>query len=158
MLMTFECLNYILSVSLAKVCMTCSRVSMLGIFSVLSLLNTLISSAMKFSFFSLFLTNVHFLVWICSSIIAILMVVRCGLHRGGSLQDGLGVMWTCGMTLASAYMLHCLSVMWLQLQMIERSLRWEWVLIWCVAIEYWRSSSIRIIFVDYQTSKLQCNY
>ena len=27
-----------------------------------------------------------------------------------------------------------------------------------VAIEYWRSSSIRIIFIDYQTSKLQCNY
>jgi len=29
---------------------------------------------------------------------------------------------------------------------------------WCVAVEYWRSSSIRVIFVDYQTSKLQCNY
>ena len=29
---------------------------------------------------------------------------------------------------------------------------------WCVAIEYWRSSSIEVIFVDYQTSKLQCNY
>ena len=28
----------------------------------------------------------------------------------------------------------------------------------CVAVEYWGSSSIRIIFVDYQTSKLQCNY
>ena len=29
---------------------------------------------------------------------------------------------------------------------------------WCVAIEHWRLSSIRIIFVDYQTSKLQYNY
>jgi len=29
---------------------------------------------------------------------------------------------------------------------------------WYVAIEHWRLSSIRVIFVDYQTSKLQCNY
>jgi len=29
---------------------------------------------------------------------------------------------------------------------------------WCVAVEYWRSSLIRVIFVNYQTSKLQCNY
>ena len=29
---------------------------------------------------------------------------------------------------------------------------------WCVAIEHWRLSSIRVIFIDYQTSKLQCNY
>jgi len=29
---------------------------------------------------------------------------------------------------------------------------------WCVAIEHQRLSSIRVIFVDYQTSKLQCNY
>ena len=26
---------------------------------------------------------------------------------------------------------------------------------WCVAIEHWR---LRVIFVNYQTSKLQCNY
>ena len=25
---------------------------------------------------------------------------------------------------------------------------------WCVAIEHWRLSSIRVIFVNYQTSKL----
>ena len=25
---------------------------------------------------------------------------------------------------------------------------------WCVTIEYWKSSSIRVIFVDYQTSEL----
>ena len=30
--------------------------------------------------------------------------------KGESLQDGLGDMWTCEMTLALAYMLHCLSV------------------------------------------------
>ena len=29
---------------------------------------------------------------------------------------------------------------------------------WYVAVEHQRSSSIRIIFVDYQTSELQCNY
>ena len=29
---------------------------------------------------------------------------------------------------------------------------------WCVAVEHQRLSSIRIIFVDYQTSELQCNY
>ena len=28
----------------------------------------------------------------------------------------------------------------------------------CVAVEYWRLSSIRIIFINYQTSKLECNY
>ena len=29
---------------------------------------------------------------------------------------------------------------------------------WCVIIEHQRSSSIRIIFVNYQTSKLKYNY
>ena len=29
---------------------------------------------------------------------------------------------------------------------------------WCVTVEYQRLSSIRVIFVNYQTSKLQCNY
>ena len=29
---------------------------------------------------------------------------------------------------------------------------------WSVTVEHWGSSSIRVIFVDYQTSKLQCNY
>jgi len=29
---------------------------------------------------------------------------------------------------------------------------------WCVAIEHQRLSLIRVIFVDYQTSKLQCDY
>jgi len=29
---------------------------------------------------------------------------------------------------------------------------------WCVTIEHQRSSLIRVIFVDYQTSELQCNY
>ena len=29
---------------------------------------------------------------------------------------------------------------------------------WCVTVEHQRSSSIRVIFIDYQTSKLQCNY
>ena len=51
--------------------------------------------------------------------------VRRGSHRGGSPQNGLRDEWTCGMTLASAYVLHCLSATWSQLQMIGRSLRWE---------------------------------
>ena len=29
---------------------------------------------------------------------------------------------------------------------------------WCVIVEHQRSSSIKIIFINYQTSKLQCNY
>jgi len=36
--------------------------------------------------------------------------VRHGSHWGGSLQDGLGDEQTCGTTLASAYVLCCLSV------------------------------------------------
>ena len=38
--------------------------------------------------------------------------VRRGSHQGGSPQNGLGDEWTCGMTLASAYMLRCLSAAW----------------------------------------------
>jgi len=45
-------------------------------------------------------------------------------HTGGeSLQDGLGNIQTYGTTLASAYVLCCLSAAWLQFQRIERSLR-----------------------------------
>ena len=32
------------------------------------------------------------------------------------------------------------------------------MLIWYVTIEHWILSSIGIVFVDYQTSELQCNY
>jgi len=85
-------------------------------------------------------------------------IIRHGSYWEGSPQDRLGDVQTCEMILASAYVLHHLSAAWSQLQMIERSLRWEWVLIWCITIEYWRLSSIRIIFVNYQTSKLQYNY
>jgi len=47
-------------------------------------------------------------------------------HTGGeSPQDGLGDVWTCGTTLASAYMLCHLSAVWSQLQMKGRSPRWE---------------------------------
>ena len=56
------------------------------------------------------------------------------------------------MTLASAYVLCCLSAMWSQLQMMGMSVNW------CVVIEHQRSSSIRVIFIDYQTSELQYNY
>jgi len=43
------------------------------------------------------------------------IIVRCGLHRDGSPQNRLGDIWTCEITLASAYVLYCLSVTWLQL-------------------------------------------
>ena len=65
-LIIFEYLCYILSVLLAKVCIIFSRTSLLGIFSVLSLLMAPISSAMNLSSSLLFLTIIHFLVWICS--------------------------------------------------------------------------------------------
>jgi len=51
--------------------------------------------------------------------------VRRGSHQGGSPQNGLGVEQTCGMTLASAYVLCCLSAAWSQLQMKERKSKWE---------------------------------
>ena len=54
-----------------------------------------------------------------------ILCVRCSSHQGGSLQNGLGDERTCGMTLALAYVLHCLSAAWLQLQMMGRSPRWE---------------------------------
>jgi len=41
--------------------------------------------------------------------------VRRGSHWGGSLQNGLGDKQTCRTTLASAYVLRCLSAVWLQL-------------------------------------------
>ena len=47
--------------------------------------------------------------------------VRCGSHWGRSSQNVLGDEQTCGTTLASAYVLRCLSAAWSQLQMKERS-------------------------------------
>ena len=54
-----------------------------------------------------------------------LICVRRGSHWGGSLQNGLGDERTCGTTLASAYVLRCLSAAWLQLQMKERKSEWK---------------------------------
>jgi len=56
-------------------------------------------------------------------------LVRCGSHQGGSPQNGLRDEQTCGMTLASAYVLHRLFATWSQLQMKEGKSKWEWVLI-----------------------------
>ena len=50
------------------------------------------------------------------------IIVRRGSHQGGSLQNVPRDERTCGTTLASAYVLCCLSAVWLQLQMKERSL------------------------------------
>ena len=51
--------------------------------------------------------------------------VRRGSHWGGSLQNGLGDEQTCGTTLASAYVLCCLSAAWSQLQMKARKSKWK---------------------------------
>ena len=51
--------------------------------------------------------------------------VRCGSHWSESSWSGLRNEQTCGMTLASAYVLHHLSAAWSQLQMMGRSLRWK---------------------------------
>ena len=51
--------------------------------------------------------------------------VRRGSHRGGSPQNGLGDEWTCGTTLASAYMLRRLSAVWSQLQIKGRKSEWK---------------------------------
>jgi len=56
---------------------------------------------------------------------AISSTVRHGSHQGGSLQNGLRDEQTCGMTLASAYVLHRLSAAWSQLQMKEGKSEWE---------------------------------
>ena len=49
--------------------------------------------------------------------------VRRSSHWGGSPQNRLGDERTCGITLASVYMLHHLSAVWLQLQIMGRSPR-----------------------------------
>ena len=43
--------------------------------------------------------------------------------RDKSPQEGLGDVWTCGTTLALAYMLYHLSATWSQLQILGRNLR-----------------------------------
>jgi len=55
----------------------------------------------------------------------LLTVVRRGSYWSGSPQNGLGDEWTCGMTLASAYVLCHLSAVWSQLQMKERKSEWK---------------------------------
>ena len=52
-------------------------------------------------------------------------LVKRSSHRGGSPQNGLRDERTCGTTLASAYVLSCLSAAWSQLQMKERKSRRE---------------------------------
>ena len=81
--------------------------------------------------------------------------VRCSSHQSGSLQNRLRDRQTCGMTLASAYMLHHHVV---ATSDDEKKSKIGISANWYVTIEHQRSSSIRVIFVDYQTSKLQCNY
>jgi len=57
--------------------------------------------------------------------VGISLIVRHGSHQGGSLQNGLRDEQTCGTTLASAYVLRCLSAAWSQLQMKERKSEWK---------------------------------
>ena len=58
--------------------------------------------------------------YVSSLMISISGVVHTG---GESLQDGLRDVQTYKITLASAYVLHCLSVMWSQFPMKGRSLK-----------------------------------
>jgi len=58
-------------------------------------------------------------------VLTLVNYVRHSSYWSGSLQDGLGDERTCGTTLASAYVLHCLSAAWSQLQMMGRSQRWK---------------------------------
>jgi len=58
-------------------------------------------------------------------VLTLVNYVRRSSHWGGSLQDGLRDEWTCRTTLASAYMLCCLSAVWSQLQMMGRNPRWK---------------------------------
>jgi len=51
--------------------------------------------------------------------------VRHSSHRSGSPQNRLRDEQTCGMTLASAYVLRRLSATWLQLQMKGRKSEWK---------------------------------
>jgi len=51
--------------------------------------------------------------------------VRRGSHWGESPQNGYGDERTCGMTLASAYVLRHLSAAWSQLWMKERKSEWK---------------------------------
>jgi len=85
-LMTFECLNQISSVLCMNSCTTCSRLSLLEIWSILRLLTELISLTRKFFSFLLFLTLVWVLVWIYSSKIAILTM--SGVWSNISLHSG----------------------------------------------------------------------
>ena len=51
--------------------------------------------------------------------------VRRSSHRSESPQNGLGDERTCGMILASAYVLRHLSAAWSQLQMREKKSEWK---------------------------------
>ena len=86
------------------------------------------------------------------------ILVRHDSHWGGSLQNGLRDEQTCGMTLASAYVLCHLSATWSQLQIKERKSEWEWVLIGMSSLNTGDRVQWEFISVDYQTSELQCNY
>ena len=86
MLMILEYSSHNLSISLTRVCTIHSSIYLSEILLVLSFTIVLIKSSMNFSSFLLFLTNVHFLVWTCSSIIMILTVREAWSEE--SLQSG----------------------------------------------------------------------
>jgi len=122
--------------------------------------NNLASMLVTFTTWYIVLTTGLLRIWICMIEVAMsfLILVRCGSHWDRSLQNGLRDERTCGTTLASAYMLCHLSATWLQLQMNERKSEWKWVLIGVSPLNTRDRVQWEFIFVDYQTSKLQCNY
>ena len=78
--------------------------------------------------------------------------VRCSPHWGGSLQNGLVERPWLQLMYYTIYLLYNCNFWW------KKEVRMEVSTDWCVTVEYQGSSSIKVIFVNYQTSKLQCNY
>ena len=106
-------------------------------------------------YFILFSTSLFIFILFC---FCFSIFVRCSSYWGRSLQNRLRDVWTCGMTLASAlyavlFVCHIVTTSD-DRKKSEMGMSPDWY----VTVEHWRSSLIRIIFIDYLTSELQCNY
>ena len=84
--------------------------------------------------------------------------VKHGSHWGGSLQNGLRdeqTLWNnLGFSLCAVPSVCCMVATSDDRKKSEMGVSADW----CITIEHQKLSSIRVIFVVYQTSKLQCNY
>ena len=80
-------------------------------------------------------------------------------HTGGkSLQSGLGDVQTLWNDLGFSLCTTLSVCHMVATSDRKKEFKIEVSADWCVTVEHWKLSSIRVIFVDYQTSKLQCNY